>query len=362
MLLEWISSQWHADSPVVGPEYIGGRHWAFLAAEAALASEERLVADAERAKQKAIVKQQREESAALEQARLEHEAAEAIREEEEARKRKNREKKEIQKERAKLRSIASDVAVGEASEAVDKLCGSLSVSELQILCDTLSRFPNDARKRTAVLQDAIAEVERKEAESRKDLSARLAALSCDVPSANAEPWSEEELRMLEKALVKFPMGTARRWEQISAYLGTRTVEEVVKMVKVHMSRGDTLLQRDNQGLQIAKKRQGNLSIKDAATQRAEVLTDVQMNLKGEAAARFAGEATGTTEAEGDRWTQVQELALVKALKIFGKELGAERWMRVAEAVPGKSKAECLKRFKEIRETFRNNKSSTATDN
>jgi hypothetical protein len=44
------------------------------------------------------------------------------------------------------------VAVGEASEAVDKLCGSLSVSELQILCDTLSRFPNDARKRTAVLQ------------------------------------------------------------------------------------------------------------------------------------------------------------------------------------------------------------------
>jgi hypothetical protein len=54
------------------------------------------------------VKLQREESAALEQARLEHEAAEAIREEEEARKRKNREKKEIQKERAKLRSIASD--------------------------------------------------------------------------------------------------------------------------------------------------------------------------------------------------------------------------------------------------------------
>lgn len=52
------------------------------------------------------------------------------------------------------------------------------------------------------------------------------------------------------------------------------------------------------------------------------------------------------------WNEVQELALVKALKTFGKDLGQERWVRIAEAVPGKNKVECFKHFKELRDGFR----------
>jgi hypothetical protein len=63
----------------------------------------------------------------------------------------------------------------------------------------------------------------------------------------------------------------------------------------------------------------------AATQRHESFTDVQVEV----------------------WTKEDELALVKALKEYGKDLGEERWNLVAKAV-GKDKVACAKKFKEMK--------------
>lgn len=52
------------------------------------------------------------------------------------------------------------------------------------------------------------------------------------------------------------------------------------------------------------------------------------------------------------WNKEQEMALVKALKEIGRDV-EDRWDRIAEVVPGKSKSECFKKFKELRETFKN---------
>jgi DnaJ family protein C protein 2 len=59
--------------------------------------------------------------------------------------------------------------------------------------------------------------------------------------------------------------------------------------------------------------------------------------------------------------QAQEMALVAALKQCPKELGAERWEAVAKLVPGKSKAACFKRFKELKEAFKSQKAGGAGD-
>ena len=37
--------------------------------------------------------------------------------------------------------------------------------------------------------------------------------------------------MLRKALDKFPVGTSKRWEQVQAYVRTRTLDEILEMVK-----------------------------------------------------------------------------------------------------------------------------------
>jgi len=48
---------------------------------------------------------------------------------------------------------------------------------------------------------------------------------------------------------------------------------------------------------------------------------------------------------------VQERALLQAVKEFPKET-TQRWDRVAQAVPGRSKAECFRRFSELRDAFK----------
>lgn len=37
-------------------------------------------------------------------------------------------------------------------------------------------------------------------------------------AASLQDWSAEEVRMLEKAIAKYPQGTAKRWEQVLAVL------------------------------------------------------------------------------------------------------------------------------------------------
>lgn len=61
-------------------------------------------------------------------------------------------------------------------------------------------------------------------------AARKSAMRQKVEAARE--WSEEEVRMLDKGLEKFPVGVPRRWEQVTSYVRTRTQEEILFMVKV----------------------------------------------------------------------------------------------------------------------------------
>lgn len=56
------------------------------------------------------------------------------------------------------------------------------------------------------------------------------------------------------------------------------------------------------------------------------------------------------------WSDVEELALVKALKEVPKD-AADRWDRVAAAVGTKTKVQCGRRFKEMKESFKARKAN-----
>jgi DnaJ family protein C protein 2 len=131
-------------------------------------------------------------------------------------------------------------------------------------------------------------------------------------------WNEEEEKMLQKALRKFPKGTGRRWETIALYLRTKSADEIVKYVK---AKGEVF--------------------KPAQKQPAEAKT-------GPAADNQEGEddmVVDDDDGKEDIWTPAQEQALVKAVKAFPKgsvPSEKDRWARIAEAIPSKNATQAFK--------------------
>jgi DnaJ homolog subfamily C member 2 len=182
-------------------------------------------------------------------------------------------------------------------------------------------------------------------------------------NARLKEWDEEEVRMLRKALDKFPPGTSKRWEVVQSYVRTRTVDEILDMVKHGLKKYASASMQQG-SYSIIRKRQGNTEIKSEATSRLEAFTDVDINLRGEAVQALSipspkaapvvtkKEASPAVEspAESD-WTETEELALVKALKTVSKD-AADRWEQVSTLVQTKTKTQCFQKFKLMKEKFK----------
>eukprot|EP00245_Coleochaete_scutata_P008384 TRINITY_DN2547_c0_g1_i1.p1 TRINITY_DN2547_c0_g1~~TRINITY_DN2547_c0_g1_i1.p1 ORF type:complete len:331 (+),score=71.27 TRINITY_DN2547_c0_g1_i1:53-994(+) len=140
-------------------------------------------------------------------------------------------------------------------------------------------------------------------------------------------WSNEELEAFRKLMVKYPKGTAKRWEAIASGLGTsRSTEEVVKMSKV-----------------LGEKKPTN--------------TDAYSAFLSQRKEKPIASAPSTRDVDvGDtvNWSPEDDQTLVRALKEFPKDTSA-RWEKVSAAVPNKTKTQCFKRFGELRDSFRNAK-------
>ena len=62
----------------------------------------------------------------------------------------------------------------------------------------------------------------------------------------------------------------------------------------------------------------------------------------------------------DPWSQAQQKALEAAIKQFPKG-ATERWERIANKVPGKTKDQCIQRFKTLAEMVKKKKEATAVE-
>lgn len=162
------------------------------------------------------------------------------------------------------------------------------------------------------------------------------SLVAQQPKIGAEKeWTGEEIELLRKQLVKFPRGTLQRWDVVSeVFAGSHSTEDVIKMSKLlgekKFSDGDSYAKF------LAQRKGGEKSIDSPLSQRWEGdLADAKNGVKPD-------------------WTETEDMALVAALKTFPKDT-LKRWDKVADVVPGRSKAQCFKRFSELRESFRNSK-------
>ncbi|KAL8586389.1 hypothetical protein ACOMHN_023004 [Nucella lapillus] len=223
-------------------------------------------------------------------------------------------------------------------------------------------------------------------------------------------WSEEEVVLLAKAVNRFPGGTPNRWEKIANMVG-RSVDEVCsrsksvkntytmnlstavqgnvltntnsKMAKNHQYISDNIITTSDDGSTVTpakdspdpdsadgRTRQRHRPTKISKTVDRTLLisqtvpstdspTGEKNQTQKEGVERDGGGGDGRTEVEaggkdGDSWTQNQQAVLEWALRHYPKGTD-KRWDKIAEQISGKTKEDCIIRFKYLAELVKKRK-------
>lgn len=331
--------------------------------------EEAKAAKLRKKEEKILAKKFQEEEAARiaeeERQRKEEEAKRAAEAASNQRKLKEKEKKLLRKERTRLRTLAAPISsqrlLGLTDDNVESLCSTLDKEQLKSLCDRMEG--KEVLERAKLLKEALNPDQKLEdvKEDEKKPKQKLVEEDEKKPKQNGsivmngqvekkeKPWTKEEIELLRKGMLKYPKGTSRRWEVISDYIGTqRSVEEILKATKtVLLQKPDSAKAFDS----FLEKRKPAPTIASPLTTREEVEGSITKN---PAESEAVDDVPSSSDA--DIWSDVQEKALIHALKTFPKDTN-QRWERVAAAVPGKSVNLCKKKFASLKENFRSKKNA-----
>ncbi|XP_036748295.1 dnaJ homolog subfamily C member 2 isoform X2 [Manis pentadactyla] len=264
------------------------------------------------AEKKAKVEAKRKEQEAKEKQRqAELEAARLVKEKEEeevrqqallAKKEKDIQKKAIKKERQKLRNSCK---IEEINEQMRK--------------------------------------EKEEAEARTRQASKNAEKSSGGGGNDSKNWSEDDLQLLIKAVNLFPAGTNSRWEVIANYMNIHSSSGVKRTAKDVIGKAKSLQKLDpHQKDDINKKAFDKFKKEHGVVRQADNAPPSE---------RFEGPCTDFTP-----WTTEEQKLLEQALKTYPVNT-PERWEKIAEAVPGRTKKNCMKRYKELVEMVKAKKAA-----
>ncbi|KAM5173066.1 dnaJ homolog subfamily C member 2 [Mantella aurantiaca] len=265
-------------------------------------------------------------------------------------------KKAIKKERQRLRTSCKNWSYFSDNESdsvkmmeeVEKLCDRLELASLQSLNETLTGISREDGK-TAV-EKQIAEVnaqikrEKEQEEARMRQSTKSADQSGSGGGGGSKSWSEDDLQLLIKAVNLFPAGTNARWEVIANYMNLHSVSGIKRTAKDVINKAKSLQKLDPQQKDDINKKAFDKFKKE----HKGVPPTVDNAVPSE---RFEGPS-----ADSVPWTTEEQKLLEQALKTYPVNT-PERWERIADAVPGRSKKDCMKRYKELVEMVKAKKAA-----
>ncbi|XP_064431462.1 dnaJ homolog subfamily C member 2 isoform X2 [Mirounga angustirostris] len=232
-------------------------------------------------------------------------------------------------------------------EEVEKLCDRLELASLQCLNETLTSSTKEVGK--AALEKQIEEIneqirkEKEEAEARMRQASKNAEKSTGGSGNGSKNWSEDDLQLLIKAVNLFPAGTNSRWEVIANYMNIHSSSGVKRTAKDVIGKAKSLQKLDpHQKDDINKKAFDKFKKEHGVVPQADNATPSE---------RFEGPCTDFTP-----WTTEEQKLLEQALKTYPVNT-PERWEKIAEAVPGRTKKDCMKRYKELVEMVKAKKAA-----
>lgn len=302
-------------------------------------------------------------------------------------------KRALKKERKTLRDYAKSndyfVIDGDDKirniENVEKLCEAFKVMELQELNKKMQENPSDSRKVFCDAVDAVDKILNEERQRNLQGSyVNNIGKSTATPLAQAlnkrDLWNNGNIQLLIKAVNLFPAGTNQRWEVVANFINLHATnlpenvkfyaKEVLNKAKdiqsSDFSKNDLKTQVNQKAFESFEKNKKELKLVDNSEISTKDTGDVaQKKVNGEAKPQMNGHAekpvekpevktNGTSSAapppvaaaEPRVWTKDEQSLLEQAIKTYPVAT-PERWDRIAECIPNRTKKECLKRVKEL---------------
>eukprot|EP01097_Dermamoeba_algensis_P008999 TRINITY_DN61_c0_g1_i1.p1 TRINITY_DN61_c0_g1~~TRINITY_DN61_c0_g1_i1.p1 ORF type:complete len:525 (+),score=197.58 TRINITY_DN61_c0_g1_i1:357-1931(+) len=296
-------------------------------------------------------------------------------------------KKEDEENQRKLQLQKEQQDIKDNKEKLRQLCQEFKSDEVDKLCNKLSSLPG--------LLEVVGKLENASAEEKNDIFRAEMEIIYKELQEKAERerlekeqkekdaiWSDDELSLLAKALVKYPGGSRNRWQLVSDYIGTKSMKEVIKKTQeaksFEASHQDDAFSRfkamkkntavdsppdvnfDNPITSGAQPKAAPKGKAAAASKKAAATTNAATAAtpKGKPAAKKEAAVTTPAPAAPEEkkeiqfetnvmdWTPELQKCLEKGLATHPTS-DTERWEKISQMVPGKSKKECQERFKYI---------------
>lgn len=169
-------------------------------------------------------------------------------------------------------------------------------------------------------------------DNTKGGSIRAVNSSNDTKPISGGFWTDDDLNELIRLVKKYPAGVTNRWETI-AELMNRSVSEVTFMAAKMKERGYKVQsQPENENAPFVEPR---LKVKKKPATDATIAVPVK------------------------DWSQEQQRLLETAIAKYPKNSASDRWAKIAGCVPGKTKEECMLRYKYLVEMVKKQKEEEA---
>lgn len=190
--------------------------------------------------------------------------------------------------------------------------------------------------------------ERSKPSSKKPAAKKESILSC---------WTKEEIEKITKAFIKFPAGTANRWEQVTLFVGgDKTINDIVKMSKelcIRTMKSESQLLEQMENVMRIKQKQEDMAAEKNVVKKEKVVEKKVVVEEKKEKKEFVMPDPGV-------WSQSQQNSLQMAMVKFPAKLDKkERWTKISDYVGDKTIKECFARVKQIKKQLADKKAAEA---
>lgn len=236
--------------------------------------------------------------------------------------------------------------------AVEKICEIMKTLELQDFMKRLESNGKDAFVKTMKETDEKLEEERKALFDNKKTDEQKAKKVVGF-KAPIE-WTVEMTQLLIKAVNLFPAGTNQRWDVVANFLNQHstfiderrfTAKEVLNKAKdlqsSDFSKSSLKKAANEEAFDQFEKEKKKIAnhVDDTGISKSDPVKPVKLT-------------NGTThkedkeKPEDKQWTKTEQELLEQAIKTFPAST-SERWDKIADCIPNRTKKDCMKRYKEL---------------